>query len=276
MENILQSVSAVVGVTGYFVCDGEGRVLASAWPNVLDEAMLTDMGRTITQTIAGLEATRRRKVGDLDLLYREGRLVVKNLRPGCLAILCVPTTNVPLLNLTANLAVRKLRETLKEQAKEIPQAKPAPPPTSSDWLKTAGDFIESLIEELEKRGIGRDVMLKAVQHRAGRLQTNHPCLALVHIVGGKVNLSALQTATFGNEEIGAALGALIQGMCWSAVGILGAEKARDGYDRVYELFRDQFRDQNEALTERLGLGKILVGFAGEETKSRLPGVDLAW
>jgi len=272
MENILQSVSAVVGVTGYFVCDGEGRVLASVLPDAFDKVTITDMGRTVTQTIAGLETTRRRKVGDLDLLYRDGRLVVKNLRPGCLAILCVPTTNVPLLNLTANLAVRKLRETLKEQTKEIPQAKPAPPPIPPDWFETTTDFIESLIEELEKRGIGRNVMLKAVQHRAGRLQTNHPCLALVHIAGGRVNLSAFRVTTFSDEEAGTALGALIQGMCWSAVGILGAEEARAGYDQIYELFREQ----NGTFAERIESGEVLFRVASKETKSCLPGVDLGW
>jgi len=113
MESALRDVNAVVGVSGSFVCDGEGKVLASILPNIFDETMLANVSRTVAQTIAGLELTRRRKVDGLDLVYREGRLVVKNLRMGCLCILCVPTINVPLLNLTANVAARKLAEQIK-------------------------------------------------------------------------------------------------------------------------------------------------------------------
>lgn len=113
MDRILQDVNAVVGVTGSFVCDEEGEVLARALPSVFDGATLSTVARIAAQTVAGLEAARRRKVTDLDLVYGDGRLVVKNLRNGCLCILCVRNINVPLLNLTANLAARKLSERTK-------------------------------------------------------------------------------------------------------------------------------------------------------------------
>jgi predicted regulator of Ras-like GTPase activity (Roadblock/LC7/MglB family) len=113
MDTILKDVNAVVGVTGSFVCDGEGQVLAKALPGVFDKAMLSPVGRTMAQTIAGLRIARRRKVGDLDLLYDQGRLIVKSVEDGCLCILCVRRINVPLLNLTANVAVRNLKEKIK-------------------------------------------------------------------------------------------------------------------------------------------------------------------
>lgn len=274
MEDILRDISAVVGVTGCFVCNEGGEVVASALPGVFDETILSNVGRTITQTIAGLELTRHRRADNLDLLYGGGRLVIKNLRPGCLIVLCVPTINVPLLNLTANTAARKLREELKEQVREVTPAEMGPSPISisPEELEPMSDFIESLIEELEKRGIGRDVMLKAVQHRLGRLRIEYPCLALVRVVGEKVDLSALQTAAFSDEDTGLALRALIQGICWSAIGILGVDAARAGYDLVYE----PFRDQNEALIKRLGLEDILARAAYEESRPRLLGVEITW
>lgn len=113
MDRILQDVNGVVGVTGSFVCDGEGKVLAQALPSVFDGATLSTVARIAAQTLAGLETARRRKVTDLDLVYGDGRLVVKNLKNGCLCILCVRNINVPLLNLTANLAARKLSERIK-------------------------------------------------------------------------------------------------------------------------------------------------------------------
>ena len=129
MEKILQDINATVGVTGSFVCDAEGRLVARALPSVFDEATFLPAARTILQTIDGLETTRRRRVHELNLVFREGRMVVKNLRVGCLYILCVRTVNIPLVNLTANVAARKLTEMLK--AKEPPKpsapARPAEP-----------------------------------------------------------------------------------------------------------------------------------------------------
>lgn len=108
METILKDINAVVGVKGSFVCDGEGQILSRLMPDAFDRDLLSPVGRTIAQTIAGLKIARRRKVGDIDLLYDQGRLVVKSLEEGCLCILCVCHINVPLLNLTANAAAKEL------------------------------------------------------------------------------------------------------------------------------------------------------------------------
>jgi predicted regulator of Ras-like GTPase activity (Roadblock/LC7/MglB family) len=125
MENILKDVNAIVGVTGSFVCDDEGRILAKLLPDIFDETLLLPVGRTMSQTIAGLKIARRRKVGDIDLLYDYGRLIIKSAGKGCLCVLCVRRINVPLLNLTANLAVRKLGQKIKEleaaKTEEAPQ-----------------------------------------------------------------------------------------------------------------------------------------------------------
>jgi predicted regulator of Ras-like GTPase activity (Roadblock/LC7/MglB family) len=128
MESILQDINAVVGVTGSFVCDGEGEVLAKALPEVFDDAVLSPVARTMAQTVAGLHTARRRRVGDIDLLYDESRLIVKGLTGGgVLGILCVRRINVPLLNLTADVAVGKLRQRIKEiELAEEPATTPAP------------------------------------------------------------------------------------------------------------------------------------------------------
>jgi predicted regulator of Ras-like GTPase activity (Roadblock/LC7/MglB family) len=114
METILKDINAVVGVTGSFVCDDEGQILARLMPNVFDGDLLSPVARTIAQTIAGLKIARRRKVGDIDLLYDQGRLIVKSLDEGYLCILCVCRINVPLLNLTANVAAKRLEQRIKE------------------------------------------------------------------------------------------------------------------------------------------------------------------
>ena len=113
MQEVLQDINTVVGVTGSFVCDVDGQVLTKQLPEIFDDNLLTPVGQALAQTIAGLELTRRRKVSDLDLLYRDGRLMVKNLRVGYLCILCVPNVNVPLLNLAATRANKMLVAQIK-------------------------------------------------------------------------------------------------------------------------------------------------------------------
>ncbi len=121
MESLLSDINAVIGVNGSFVADKKGHILARALPSVYDAPTLEVVARTMMQTFAGLETARRRKVGDIDMVFGEGRLIVKPFGEGCVGIVCVPRINVALVNLTANVTVRKIHEELKERA-----AAPAP------------------------------------------------------------------------------------------------------------------------------------------------------
>jgi len=112
MHTILNNVNAIYGVTGCFVCDREGNVVSSALPDLFDQDTLADIGRTLTRTIDGLSTLRRGKVVDIDLVYQNSRFVTMNLSGGCLCILCVRNVNLPLLTLTANMAVKKLNSLL--------------------------------------------------------------------------------------------------------------------------------------------------------------------
>jgi predicted regulator of Ras-like GTPase activity (Roadblock/LC7/MglB family) len=148
MESILEDINTVVGVTGCFVCDSEGEVLASVLPGVFDGEMVSSAGRTAMQTVLGLQTASRRRVNDLDLLYREGRVIVKSLGEGCLCILCVRNINVPLLNLTANLATKKLTKRLK--APSPARTKKAPDRARVPELTVDGTFFAQMEHELTK------------------------------------------------------------------------------------------------------------------------------
>lgn len=127
MDDILHDIQDVAGVTGCFVADSTGQVVKSTLPGVFDGASLTLVAKTLSKTIEGLRMARRKKINELDLLFEGGRLVVKSLSPGYLLILCVPTINVPLLNLTANVAAKKLSALLAPPAAPKPAAAPAAP-----------------------------------------------------------------------------------------------------------------------------------------------------
>ena len=108
VKDILQDINDVAGVLGCFVADGSGTVVASSLPGVFDQDSLTTVSKTISKTVEGLRMARKRKVSELDLVFDSGRLVIKVLSPGFLYVLCVPAMNVSLLNLTANVASKKL------------------------------------------------------------------------------------------------------------------------------------------------------------------------
>ncbi len=128
MEAILRDVNSVVGVTGSFVADPDGKILARAIPSVFDNDMLSAAARSASQTMLGLETTRRRKVQELDLVYQDGRLVSKRMKNGFFLILCVRNINVPLLNLTANVAMRKLEGSITAPAERPQQERTAAVP----------------------------------------------------------------------------------------------------------------------------------------------------
>ena len=120
MEQLLANINAVAGVRGSFVCDSEGALVARALPSSFDETTLLPSASTMLQTIDGLETTRRRRIHEVDIVFHDSRLVVKNLRVGCLCVICARNINVPLLNLTANVAARKITDMLKIPLPEAP------------------------------------------------------------------------------------------------------------------------------------------------------------
>ncbi len=161
MEDILKDINAVVGVTGSFVCDQEGKMVARALAVGFDQSKLEAVGRTLVQTFSGMEMSRRRKVGDIDMTFGEGRLIAKNLTPGCLCILCVRRINIPLVNLTANVAVKKLKALRKDQHEEAEAAHAAvvsPAPSQAAGAMLDGKVFSQIERELG-RAIGSEAAL---------------------------------------------------------------------------------------------------------------------
>ena len=129
MEAILREINRVIGVTGSFFYSNDGTIFAQALPEEFDAARVALAARLVRQTFLALETSGQR-VAEADLLFSQKRLILKNLRDGVLAILCAPTLNVPLLNLNANLAAKKIAAELKQPRARAPgpDAVPAPIP----------------------------------------------------------------------------------------------------------------------------------------------------
>ena len=113
----------MLGVTGSFVCLPDTRLAAVAMPENIAQSASANAARIVTQTINAL-ATLGQRVAEADLVYAQGRLVVKNLGDCVLVIACARNINLSLLNLTANVAAKKLAAELKSP--QSPSSQPAP------------------------------------------------------------------------------------------------------------------------------------------------------
>ena len=110
MKEIIADATDLSGVHGAFVCGENGVVLSRALPQAFDDSMLQAVGQG--RALAGLETAG--EVNELDLVYSDVRLLVKNFGSGQLFVLCQPEVNVAFLNLTANVVADKLRKSTKD------------------------------------------------------------------------------------------------------------------------------------------------------------------
>ncbi len=128
MENNLSEINLLLGVTGSFVCDSDGKVVVQAMPSTYDDDKLSVTGRIVSRTLQALDASGQR-VTEMDLQFEGSRLILKNLRGGALIILCARNINLPLLNMTASVAAKKIAAQLKPKPAVAPH-EPAPAPAT--------------------------------------------------------------------------------------------------------------------------------------------------
>jgi predicted regulator of Ras-like GTPase activity (Roadblock/LC7/MglB family) len=131
VQAILSELGALMGVKGSFVCDRDGGLVGRAMPEGMTDAGLAAIGRSLMQTLNGLEIDRRKRPSELDFVFANGMMLVKNLGVGCLCVLCARQANVAMVNMTANMAVRKLKDVLSAPARASAAAPPAVAPAAA-------------------------------------------------------------------------------------------------------------------------------------------------
>jgi hypothetical protein len=85
-------------VQGALFVSAEGELLGAAMPSAFEQASLREMGAHVARALVALERSKR-KTNELDLTFRELRLLVRTLRPGFLVLLVQRNANLPLINL---------------------------------------------------------------------------------------------------------------------------------------------------------------------------------
>ena len=179
MKEILQSVQAIDNVHGAFVSHVNGQLIAREMPSVFDDKMLKNVGEVVGRCVAGLRITG--SVEELDFVFDNALLVVRNVGDANLLTLCSPDINTSFLNLTANVAAERLKERLAERPKAdanraglrerlqrlLTEELGTGSPKALEILAAAGDTpaeLDHAIDEIE-----RMVRLFIDKNKAGRL-----------------------------------------------------------------------------------------------------------
>jgi predicted regulator of Ras-like GTPase activity (Roadblock/LC7/MglB family) len=107
MEVVLQQISMTPGVLGCFICNGEGRPLARSFPATFDPEILKRAAALLPE-IAGALHGQTDNTTLVDLRYDVGRILIKKLPEGFLALLCSQSINVQFLSISLNVAQNKI------------------------------------------------------------------------------------------------------------------------------------------------------------------------
>lgn len=113
METILEEVNSLVGVSGSFVCNDQGVVLASVVETDVNKSDLPDVGTILLKTLKGLISISGRDHIELDLVYDDHRVLVRKIEDGCLCILSVREVNLPILHASADRAMERLERSVE-------------------------------------------------------------------------------------------------------------------------------------------------------------------
>ena len=117
MQDILRHINNVEGVIGSAVFNERGAVLSHAFPPLIDAEALKRAAELTLECVHGLQIAQTLEL--LDLRYAEGRIIIKTFPGAMLILLCTKNINLQILNITLNLAVKKLESLLPKEKEPV-------------------------------------------------------------------------------------------------------------------------------------------------------------
>lgn len=121
----LQQLGAVPGVVGSLLFDGQGEVLASAFPPVFDPAGLRELAGRLGAD-GYFQEWMGGEHGALDLRYQDGSVAVRTVDRAWLLVLHTAQANAQLLSMSVTQVIRRLRAAGPPRPAEAPAAPPSP------------------------------------------------------------------------------------------------------------------------------------------------------
>ncbi len=142
MKHFLDEFKTVQGVTGAFIYNAKGIVLANTLPDIFKEAKLLNIGKVLAKLYSAGGLTFP-DITDLFLSYEESIVIVREIaNKSYLIILSEPSLNVNLVTLTINL----IKDEIKEAIGNVAPAQPITAEGSPTERKaTANDSIEGVL-----------------------------------------------------------------------------------------------------------------------------------
>jgi hypothetical protein len=116
------------------------------------------------------------------MTFESGRLVIKNLTEGCMVIVCTPSINVPLLNLTANVVARKVQEQMKtrlieavekEVQKVPPVLAPGAAPEDAERAALGPRTVEDEARLIVTAARDKKILMRTMGEAAVRIHCPH-------------------------------------------------------------------------------------------------------
>lgn len=146
MQDILRHINSVEGVIGSAVFSEKGEVVVHAFPALIDASAMKKAANLALECTHGLQIAQSLDI--LDLRYAEGRIIIKAFPGAMLCLLCSKAINMQVLNITLNLATKKLESLLP---KELPQPEPAAVSSSLPETPAADDNLRLSVSHLASK-----------------------------------------------------------------------------------------------------------------------------
>jgi hypothetical protein len=157
---LIHELTTLVGVHGAFYFDEQGVIRSSSTVLNLAEDRAVALARMLSRTLNGLSTVQRSNLVDIDLVFDEGRLVVKGLAQGGLCILCDRKVNYSLLHITLEQGLKSLRKAnLSEAVKQAPTSVPALKAIAHEIL---GEHAPKVLSILDGAGASREELMQAI------------------------------------------------------------------------------------------------------------------
>lgn len=120
MEVVLKHISMIPGVTGCFMCNKDGIPLAKAFPPTFDPAVLKRSAEILLPKIA--DGLQKQTDGSklVDLRLDVGRIIVKQISNGFLALLCTDTVDLQVLTISLNIARNRINNLMLSRQSQPP------------------------------------------------------------------------------------------------------------------------------------------------------------
>lgn len=113
MKEKLKEINSLKAVWGYFLCDNTGKILEKEMPIVFMKHM-TMMGKEVTQVVGLLESLSR-NTESLDILFEDGRVLIRSLKNYTLAVFCDPNVDIPMLKEKIHVLISEISGDAKMQ-----------------------------------------------------------------------------------------------------------------------------------------------------------------